>query len=102
MSELKPCPNEFCRSTSIGVSGLWHSIKKHYSKVDRISCNKCGASLEFRYVTMEEAIEAWNTRPGEDSLKAHAIEVLADQLWDNKNTLDEARAEARALLGWEE
>ena len=34
--------------------------------------------------------------------KEHAVEVLADQLWDDKNTLEEARAEARELLGIKE
>ena len=41
------------------------------------------------------------------TFEAHAVEVLADYIWSNDEqdryaTLDEARAEARALLGWEE
>ena len=57
--------------------------------------------------------EAWNHRPLEDQLKAHAVEVLAKQLNDKENMdtwynqelrgdTERFRAEARALLGWEE
>lgn len=40
------------------------------------------------------------------ALKAHAVEVLARELWNHDEynkyaTLDDARAEARALLGWD-
>lgn len=38
------------------------------------------------------------------SLKAHAVEVLAMSLWeqDELKRYEQAEAEARALLGWEE
>lgn len=94
MSELKPCPVPWCKSTEPPkVLSVWGS---HQFTVRCLSCKDI-----FRWGDTEaEAIEAWNARPFEDK----AVEVLASELWshdeyDKYATLEEAKAEARALLG---
>lgn len=62
MTELKPCP--FCGGTSVDVKYEPYPVPNHY-----IVCNYnkggCGASSGCDY-TVEEAIEAWNRRVGEE------------------------------------
>lgn len=107
MSELKPCPVPWCKSTEPPkVLSVWGS---HQFTVRCLSCKDI-----FRWGDTEaEAIEAWNHRPFE----AHAVDVLAEKLykldiigdpfyysWENARAdhKEQHRAEARALLGIKE
>lgn len=123
MSELKPCFK--CGDLNLSID-LFDS---------EVRC-ECGLTVRFyefydlysKFNDGEQKkriIEAWNTRPLEDSLKAHAVEVLAEEIAKNKFDVyddkiewrypyglktaymlekerDECIKEARALLGWEE
>lgn len=52
--ELKPCPNELCRSTNIEHDKLADGM-------NYIICRNCGLNTPF-YDTKEESADFWNTR----------------------------------------
>ena len=54
MTELRECP--FCGSTDIGIYQF--GIIPDAS----VRCESCGSSTDSEYSTVEEAVEAWNTR----------------------------------------
>ncbi len=88
--KLKPC--EYCKGEVV-LREFRASLE---FATECISCWARGPIVE----TIEEVFDKHNTRPFED----HAVEVLACELWshdeDNKYaTLEEARAEAKKLLG---
>lgn len=113
MSKLKACP--FCGEVEdLQIND--DSDKEGTMYVWCYACNVSGPSAVMPK-------DVWNHRPIEDSLKAHVLEVLAKQIsrtyrdgydsdykymrdkdryvmsqedWDSK-----CRAEARALLGWD-
>lgn len=70
MSELKPC--QFCESNDIDI--LTYEEEYHTRKV--AECMDCGARGSV-CDSKEEAIEAWNTRPAEDALKAEIERLKA-------------------------
>ena len=123
--KLKPCPNPFCEDSIPTITKVGEFDEYIFS----VECEFCG-TYTGQFLSEEGAIEFWNHRPLEDQLKAHAVEVVAIRLgyihefavrtnvpssiedfkesWDlcnNQAWQDfrmEMRAEARALLGWEE
>jgi len=70
MSELKPCP--FCGK------GIEVSRGLHDSDLCLFVCRAC--KLDFGGWHYPLIIKKWNTRPLEDAFKAHAVEVLAEEL----------------------
>ena len=105
--KLKPCP--LCQNETFGVEhkSVFIELTLEMGDLVAIHCYNCLASITRP--TKEKAIEAWNTRPLEDQLKTHAVEVLAgmlaeaDSLSYGYSDKEEAYfPEARALLGWEE
>jgi hypothetical protein len=71
MSEIKPCP--FCGKRGI----LRKTILKYY--VVRCQNEKCNMIVQHHVGTMrEEAIETWNTRPAEDTLRSERDEWRKD------------------------
>jgi len=114
MSKLKACP--FCGDVEdLQIND--DSDKEGTMYVWCYACNVSGPSAVMPK-------DVWNHRPLEDALKAHAVEVLVKEL-EIKKTYEayfgyvfpeavirfkkgipefdkETRAEARALLGWEE
>jgi hypothetical protein len=114
--KLKPCP--FC---DYGSSGLHETgfiqeknrtVGAYYPNLYRQECQKCGATGPTS-ISKEEMTEAWNHRPTEDAIKAHAVEVLAKSLcesggqWSfehfepNSGFRLKYINEAKALLGWD-
>ena len=107
MSELKPC--QYCDGLVIIKEVGLDLVYSTYC----VDCKAIGPICKTRV----EVMERHNHRPTEDALKAHAVEVLARTINDfnykegtPKESLDKwyeqdkhiYRAEARALLGWEE
>ena len=95
MSKLKACP--FCGDVEdLQIND--DSDKEGTMYVWCYACNVSGPSAVMPK-------DVWNHRPIEDSLKSHAVEVLFKyisrhhQMTEEKET---CRADARALLGWEE
>lgn len=52
LKKIKPCP--FCGSEA--------KISKTYLDSYWISCPECGAEQGYAYISVEEALEHWNTR----------------------------------------
>jgi len=103
--KLKPCLK--CGSGELYQREQISDNVAFKSPIFVVECATCRC-IVYAY-TVEKAIEAWNTRPLEDQLKAHAVEVLAgmlaeaDSLSYGYSDKEEAYLpEARALLGWEE
>lgn len=69
--ELKPCPFCGCTAEEIYESPDWgFEINYHH-------CDDCPVSgHNDQYETAEEAVEAWNTRPIEDALRAENARLL--------------------------
>lgn len=60
MKELKPCP--FC-----GGKAKVGKDTDIFFEAYCVSCLKCGVSQQYpKYYTEEAAIEAWNSRAGEE------------------------------------
>ena len=59
-NELKSCP--FCGSSAF-PSEFVYDLKPEHITMHFIECNGCHATT-YEYDTEEEAIEAWNRRPG--------------------------------------
>ena len=105
MSKLKACP--FCGDVEdLQIND--DSDKEGTMYVWCYACNVSGPSAVMPK-------DVWNHRPLEDQLKAHAVEVLAKALQnryismislgcktEKDLSMETMRAEARALLGWEE
>lgn len=111
MSKLKACP--FCGDVEdLQIND--DSDKEGTMYVWCYACNVSGPSAVMPK-------DVWNHRPIEDALKSHAVEVLAKEVsrkalaqdgiyvigfkeyWEKHPEWRETcRAEARALLGWEE
>jgi hypothetical protein len=102
--KLKPCPK--CGSGELYQREQTSDNVAFISPIFVVECATCRC-IVYGY-TVEKAIEAWNHRPLEDALKAHAVEVLAKELRLSAEDVgyveDESFyiKEARALLGWEE
>lgn len=75
MSEIKPCPNPWCK----GALYLNEQhIHKHALKDGRcwIDCYYCSPTISTDILESEsEALAAWNTRPIEDELRAKIAEL---------------------------
>ena len=71
MAELKPCP--FCGWTKVEVSNMledWPEMAEVGLSPNnwRVLCTECYASGGVRR-TAEEAVEAWNSRVGDDLME---------------------------------
>ena len=79
MSDLKPC---LCGSDKV------HFGYEPFCGLTfwRVMCDTCGTQTST-FDTKEEAAEKWNTRPGEDSLKAE-IERLKETIKEIRNIAD--------------
>lgn len=60
-NELKPCP--FCGGEAKILIHTFHALPLP-SNV-QVGCTKCGCRTDPWYGTKREAIDAWNTRTGE-------------------------------------
>jgi len=79
-AELKACP--FCGSTDLATESFGE--RRHC-----VVCEKCECSTGYM-LDDDEAIEAWNTRPLEDALRAEIA-----QLQEELNVYHQAEIEAR-------
>ena len=75
-SELKPCPNPWCRYDSEPVA-VASQVHLECGVSIRHACGIMGPQAESE----EEAIAAWNTRPVEDAL-VEALKAIRDE-WDD-------------------
>ena len=86
MSELKACP--FCGSTDLATESFGE--RRHC-----VVCEKCECSTGYM-LDDDEAIEAWNTRPLEDALRAE-LEFAKNDLATRLTELAAAQAEVERL-----
>lgn len=77
--ELKPCP--FCGSDNVRVIGVMRPMGE---------CLSCGAHGTWTIEDHARAVEAWNTRPAEDSLTAQVdrlrrviVDLTKKHDWEN-------------------
>ena len=77
--ELKPCP--FCGEEPRVSDLLVYPNGEKYPA--NVKCRRCGI-VKANYDSVEKAVTVWNTRPGEDALRAE-IERLQAQ---NKDLLE--------------
>lgn len=78
MSDLYPCP--FCKAVPEPTQ-----IEIYADKYRRVKC-RCGA-VGPQKRSVEEAIEAWNTRPGEDAALDRAVTAVKEaspDTYDNR------------------
>ena len=93
-SELKLCPNPWCRYDSEPVV-VASQVHLDYGVSIRHTCGIMGPQADSE----EEAISAWNTRPVEDAL-LEALKKLRDCDWiiSLPDRMDAVRGIARAAL----